>query len=168
MAQPTHAVVAIQDPDTGAVLLTKRAATLRLHPSEYCFPGGRIEAGETPLDAALRELYEETHLCNHAITLGVPHADTLPRVVTTYTTDKTFAVIYAQARNAASLLSMLVLNPDEVHSAKWFDPAQCAIEPEPSDCGVIRVVDRTDNTVIEGVTADVVAALFATLQNQKS
>lgn len=138
MTHPTHAVIVIQNPDTGAVLLTKRAATLRLHPSEYCFPGGRIENGETPLDTALRELYEETHLRAHAITFGVPHADTLPRVVTTYTTDTTFSVLYAQARNAASLLSTLALNPDEVHSAKWFDPAQCVIEPEPSDFEVLH------------------------------
>ena len=58
MKHPTHAVIAIQNPITGAVLLTKRAATLRLHPGEYCFPGGRIEDGETSLDAALRELLD--------------------------------------------------------------------------------------------------------------
>lgn len=168
MTQPTHAVVTIQDPDTSAVLLTKRAATLRLHPGEYCFPGGRIEAGETPLDAALRELYEETHLPAHTLILDVPHADMLPRSVTTYTTHTTFAVLYTQARDAASLLPMLALNPDEAVSAKWFDPAQCVIEPETSNRGVIRIVDPTDDTVIEGATADVVTALFATPQTRKS
>ena len=87
MPYPTHAVIAIQDPDTGAVLLTKRAATLRLHPSEYCLPGGRIEDGETTLDAALRELYEETHVRACALNIGIrqtQHAETLPRIVTTY------------------------------------------------------------------------------------
>lgn len=167
MPAPTNAVIAIQDPTTNAVLLTKRAATLRLHPSEYCFPGGRIETGETPLDAALRELYEETHLHPQEIILDPFREDTsaavdaLPHSVTTYTTNKTFTVIYAHAHDAASLLSMLALNPDEVESAKWFDPAQCVIEPETTDRGVIRVTDPTDNTVIEGATADVVTALFA-------
>lgn len=167
MTHPTHAVIAIQDPDTGAVLLTKRAATLRLHPGEYCFPGGRIESGETPLDAALRELHEETYLHAHALILDVPRSDMLPRIVTTYTSDTTFSVLYAQARDAASLLHMLALNPDEVVSAKWFNPEHCEIVADTTDRGIIRVVDTTDNTEVEGITAEIVAALFATTQKQE-
>jgi 8-oxo-dGTP pyrophosphatase MutT (NUDIX family) len=44
------------------VLLTERAADLRNHPGQISFPGGRIEAGESPLDAALRETEEEIGL----------------------------------------------------------------------------------------------------------
>ena len=167
MTHPTHAVVAIEDPNTGAVLLTKRAVTLRLHPGEYCFPGGRIETGETVLDAALRELYEETHLRASTLILDVPRAHLLPRSVTTYTTHTTFAVLYTQACDAASLLPMIKLNPDEAVSAKWFDPTQCVIGPKTSNRGVIRIIDRTDGAVIEGATADVVTALFATRRKQK-
>lgn len=160
MTQATHAVVAITDPDTGAVLLTKRAATLRLHAGEYCFPGGRIESGELPLDTALRELEEETGLRAGAIAIGASGTASLFRQVTTYTTGKTFAVIYAAARDAGSLLASLTLNPDEVESAKWFDPATCRVVDEDSGRGVVRVVDDADDTYIEGATADVVAALF--------
>lgn len=161
MTQPDYAVVAITDPDTGAVLLTKRAATLRLHASEYCFPGGKIEPGELPLDTALRELEEETALRAGAIAIGAAGAESLPRQVTSYTTGKTFAVIYAVARDADSLLASLTLNPDEVESAKWFDPTTCRVVDEDTDRGVVRVVDGADGTHIEGATADVVAALFA-------
>ncbi|MGL3198594.1 MULTISPECIES: NUDIX domain-containing protein [Curtobacterium] len=45
------------------VLLLRRADTLRAHPSQVAFPGGRIDAGDLDAaDAALREAHEETGL----------------------------------------------------------------------------------------------------------
>ncbi len=41
------------------LLFEKRAASLRRQPGEICFPGGRMEAGETPVEAAVRETCEE-------------------------------------------------------------------------------------------------------------
>ena len=41
------------------VLYEIRAAKLRSQPGEICFPGGRIEAGETPMETAVREATEE-------------------------------------------------------------------------------------------------------------
>ena len=45
-----------------ALILTRRAASLRDHAGQWALPGGRIEAGETPEQAALRELHEEVAL----------------------------------------------------------------------------------------------------------
>lgn len=42
----------------GRVLLLKRANTSD-HPGEWCYPGGGAEDGESPREAAKRELYEE-------------------------------------------------------------------------------------------------------------
>lgn len=43
----------------GEVLLTERAHDMRSHPGQVSFPGGRIDPGETELEAALREAEEE-------------------------------------------------------------------------------------------------------------
>jgi 8-oxo-dGTP pyrophosphatase MutT (NUDIX family) len=45
-----------------ALLLTRRAAGLRSHAGQWALPGGRLDAGETPEQAALRELAEELGL----------------------------------------------------------------------------------------------------------
>lgn len=62
-----HAAVAIaltraDDGVSTALLLTMRAATLRGHRGQWALPGGRCDAGETPVAAALREMQEELGL----------------------------------------------------------------------------------------------------------
>lgn len=42
-----------------AVLFERRAGSLKTQPGEICFPGGSMEPGESPWEAALRELSEE-------------------------------------------------------------------------------------------------------------
>lgn len=56
----------------GAFLLTRRAERLRSHAGQWALPGGRVDHGESAIDAALREMAEELGLrVPHAAVLGV-------------------------------------------------------------------------------------------------
>lgn len=45
-----------------AFLLCRRAAKMNRHAGQWALPGGRLDVGESPIDAALRELDEELGL----------------------------------------------------------------------------------------------------------
>ena len=55
------AVVFVVDP-SGRILMQHRSADAAVSPDQWSMPGGRIEEGETPIDAARREVLEETGL----------------------------------------------------------------------------------------------------------
>ena len=48
--------------ENAAVLITRRSLSLKKHAGQWALPGGRIEAGETPEETALREMAEEVGL----------------------------------------------------------------------------------------------------------
>lgn len=51
------------------VLLQRRAGGLRSHSSQVAFPGGGVDPGETVVEAALREAWEETGLDPALVTI---------------------------------------------------------------------------------------------------
>ena len=60
---PAAVLVAVVDRPEPTVILTLRPMTMRKHPGQISFPGGRIDPGDAgPVDAALREAEEEIGL----------------------------------------------------------------------------------------------------------
>lgn len=59
-------------PERKEFLLVKRADTKEQHPGMWEFPGGKVDEEETPKEAALREMREETGLTGEVIRSGEP------------------------------------------------------------------------------------------------
>jgi 8-oxo-dGTP pyrophosphatase MutT (NUDIX family) len=66
------AVLAILFEEDGEarLIFTRRSSTLRAHRGEVSFPGGRLDSGESPVAAALREANEEVALSPDLVTVA--------------------------------------------------------------------------------------------------
>ncbi|MFN3863254.1 MAG: CoA pyrophosphatase [Erythrobacter sp.] len=118
-ATPAAVLIAITDvPADPQVILTQRPRSMRDHPGQVAFPGGKIEAGEDAVTAALREAEEE---------LGLPRAAV--RVIGTsdvYHTGTGFIVTPV----VGVVPPGLELRPDPVEVADWFEaPLSLLLNP---------------------------------------
>jgi 8-oxo-dGTP pyrophosphatase MutT (NUDIX family) len=65
---PAAVLVAVVDHASPTVILTERPKTMRKHPGQISFPGGRIDPEDDgPVAAALREAEEEIALPRHRV-----------------------------------------------------------------------------------------------------
>ena len=102
-------LIAITDrPDPG-VILTVRHELMRTHAGQIAFPGGRTDPGEGPVDAALREAFEE---------LGLKPAEVdVIGVLDEYRTVSGYAITPV----IGAILPDLPLEPHEAEVSGWFE-----------------------------------------------
>ncbi|GGG10955.1 coenzyme A pyrophosphatase [Rhodococcoides trifolii] len=93
------------EPGRRHIVLTRRPTTMRAHPGQFALPGGSVDAGETAVRAALRELHEE-------VGLELTDADVLGRL-DDYVTRSGF-VIRPFVVWAAEAPGPVLVNHDEV------------------------------------------------------
>ncbi|MCP3735455.1 CoA pyrophosphatase [Sphingomonas sp. RP10(2022)] len=97
---PAAVLVAVTDRTRPGVILTQRTETLRNHAGQVAFPGGRIDPGESPVEAALREAQEEVAL-DPALVAVIGAVDRY-RTVTGFTVTPVLAVVPADVPLVAS------------------------------------------------------------------
>lgn len=104
------------------ILYEVRAKHMEVQPAEICFPGGKIEAGESPKECALRETWEEIGIAREKIRI-VNRLDT----VVTYSN---FAMHCFLGIVDEGALREMRLNPDEVDEV-FLVPLRELMENEP-------------------------------------
>ena len=107
--RPAAVLAAITESERPGFLFIHRPSTMRAHPGQVAFPGGKIDGDETPVEAALREAWEELGIHERDVTV-IGESDI-------YHTGSGFAVTPVIAVVPPDL--KLTPNPTEV--AQWFE-----------------------------------------------
>jgi len=100
------------------ILLLHRPSNMRSHPGEIAFPGGSVDPGETAIEAALRETWEELGIRQSAV--RVIGASDVYQTHSGFEITPVVGVVPADVE--------IVPNPTEV--AQWFEaPARFVLDP---------------------------------------
>lgn len=107
--RPAAVLAAVTERERPGFLLIHRPSNMRSHPGQVAFPGGKIDPGETPVEAALREAWEELGIHERDVTV-IGTSDTY-RTGTGYEVTPVIAVVPPD----------LELNPSPTEVAQWFE-----------------------------------------------
>lgn len=117
-----HAAVAltvVERDGAPGLWITRRTPTLRAHAGQWALPGGRLDEGEDPPGAALRELHEEVGVAfgRDAVLGRLDDYETRSGYVITP------VVVWAGAEPVTRI------NPDEVDGLFWLSLPEIDVEP---------------------------------------
>ncbi len=107
--RPAAVLAAITERERPGFLLIHRPSNMRSHPGQVAFPGGKVDPGETAIEAALREANEELGIDPADVT--VIGASDVYRTGTGYSITPVIAVVPPD----------LELRPNPTEVAKWFE-----------------------------------------------
>jgi 8-oxo-dGTP pyrophosphatase MutT (NUDIX family) len=107
--RPAAVLIAVTERAEPGVILTHRPETMRAHPGQVAFPGGKLDPGEDAVAAALREAHEE---------LGIEAADV--RVI-----GASDRFVTGSGYDVTPVLALvppdLAIRPDPHEVASWFE-----------------------------------------------
>jgi 8-oxo-dGTP pyrophosphatase MutT (NUDIX family) len=128
---PAAVLVALTEREVPGMLLLHRPSNMRAHPGQIAFPGGRIDAGEDAVTAALREAHEE---------LGIDPA--LVRVIGTsdrYRTGSGYEITPVIGVVPADI----AIRPNPAEVAQWFEaPVDFVLDPANQLTRTVEYEDR--------------------------
>ena len=125
----------VDDCEQAGFILTTRAVGLSSHAGQRAFPGGRIDAGETPEQAALRELEEEVGL-----QLGI---DRVLGRLDDYSTRSGYVITPVVVWGAADV--ELIPNPQEVERVHRIPLRELLREDAP----ILEAIEESPHPVLK-------------------
>ncbi|MFC0203057.1 CoA pyrophosphatase [Novosphingobium soli] len=115
---PAAVLIALTERERPGMLLLHRPSTMRAHPGQIAFPGGRLDPGEDAVEAALREAWEE---------LGIRPADV--RVIGTSDLYRTGSG-YEITPVIGVVPPDIEIHPNPAEVAQWFEvPVDFVLDP---------------------------------------
>ena len=155
------AVLAVLFEEVGEtrLILTRRSSGLRTHKGEVSFPGGRLDAGEGPAEAALREAHEEVGLDPAAVTtvgwiqpvMTMVSASLILPVVATVAERPHLVVSLAEVERAFDVSLAELAGPGVFHEERWRIPGR-SIPGTDDDAFAVRFFEVAGE-MIWGATA---------------
>ncbi|MBC2665017.1 CoA pyrophosphatase [Novosphingobium flavum] len=116
--RPAAVLAAVTERERPGLLLIHRPSTMRAHPGQVALPGGKIDAGESPVDAALREAYEELGI--HADQVRIVGESDVYRTGSGYEITPVIGMIPPD----------IALDPNPSEVARWFEaPLDFVLDP---------------------------------------
>ena len=116
--RPAAVLVAMTDRPEPGVLMLHRPSNMRAHPGQVALPGGKIDAGETAVEAALREANEELGIQSSDVTI-IGTSDVY-RTYSGYSITPVLGVVPAD----------IAITPNPTEVAQWFEaPLAHVLDP---------------------------------------
>ncbi|TCM42216.1 CoA pyrophosphatase [Novosphingobium sp. ST904] len=116
--KPAAVLIALTERPRPGMLLLHRPSTMRAHPGQIAFPGGRLDPGETAVEAALREAEEELGI--HPRDVQVIGTSDLYRTGSGYEITPVIGVVPPD----------LEIRPNPAEVAQWFEaPVEFVLDP---------------------------------------
>jgi 8-oxo-dGTP pyrophosphatase MutT (NUDIX family) len=149
------------------LVLTRRSSGLRTHKGQVSFPGGRLDAGEGPAEAALREAHEEVGLDPARVTtVGWMHtvmtmvsASLIVPVVATLAERPHLVVSPVEVERVFDVALAELSDPGIFHEERWRIPGR-TIPGTDDDALAVRFFE-VSGELIWGATARMLYELMS-------